>query len=441
MDDEREPRTIVATVGRDATEKGHLVSANPGHGQSSEALSLSSLLKHAVVDGEGRALGKLVDVVATLRDNDYPVLAGLVIGVAGANYYVPMSDVVSIDPKAVRLRTAKIDLRPFALRDGELLLKENVLGHRLIDVGRSALVRAYDVRLAASDDGWRVTSLDVHKGSWFNFGRHDEHPARDWRSFLLLMGDNRASGLRALGNRLKRLSPAQIADIIESASTGEQDALLAQVHEDPELEADVFEELADGKQAKLLSARGDAEVAELLARMRADDAADAVMDLPQRRRQAVLDRLPDAQKTKIMTLLGFNEATAGGLMGPDFLALDESRTIADALAALRSATTLQPEALNVIHVLRSDGSLSGTLSLVHALQSDASRQLRDVVEAGLVVAAPEDDIVTVTTRMADYNLLSLPVVDAEMRMVGIVTVDDALEAAIPWEWARRSERR
>ena len=160
-----------------------------------------------------------------------------------------------------------------------------------------------------------------------------------------------------------------------------------------------------------------------------------------RRRQAVLDRLPDAQKTKIMTLLGFNEATAGGLMGPDFLALDESRTIADALAALRSATTLQPEALNVIHVLRSDGSLSGTLSLVHALQSDASRQLRDVVEAGLVVAAPEDDIVTVTTRMADYNLLSLPVVDAEMRMVGIVTVDDALEAAIPWEWARRSERR
>lgn len=417
------------------------MSANLGHGEGSDGLSLSSLLKHAVVDREGRALGKLVDVVAISRDNDYPVLAGLVIGVAGTGYYVPMDDVVSIDPKAVRLRTAKIDLRPFAQRDGELLLKENVLGHRLIDVSRSALVRAYDVRLAASDDSWRVTGLDVHKGSWFNFGRHDEHPARDWRSFLLLMGDGRASGVRALGNRLKRLSPAQIADIIESASAGEQDALLAQVHEDPELEADVFEELADGKQAKLLSARGDAEVAELLARMRADDAADAVMDLPQRRRLAVLDRLPDAQKTKIMTLLGFNEATAGGLMGPDFLALDESRTIADALAALRSATTLQPEALNVIHVLRADGSLSGTLSLVRALQSDAGRPLRDAIEASLVVAAPEDDIVTVTTRMADYNLLSLPVVDAGMRMVGIVTVDDALEAAIPREWARRSERR
>lgn len=417
------------------------MSVNSERGDDGEALSLSSLLKHDVVDGEGRALGKLVDVVTTSRDNDYPLLAGLVIGLAASTYYVPMSDVVAIDPKAVRLRTAKIDLRPFTQRDGELLLKENVLGHRLIDIGRSALVKAYDVRLAPTDAGWRVTGLDVHKGSWFYLGQHDEHPARDWRSFLLLMGDNRESGLRALGTRLKRLSPAQIADIIESASSGEQDALLAQVHEDPELEADVFEELADSKQAKLLGARGDIEVAQLLGRMRADDAADAVMDLAQARRQTVLNLLPDPQKTKVMTLLGFNEATAGGLMGPEFLALSETQTIADALAAIRSATTLQPEALTVIHVLRLDGTLRGTLSLVRALQSDAEVLLHAAAEANLIVASPEDDIVTVTTRMADYNLLSLPVVDAGMRMLGIVTVDDALEAAIPRDWTRRSERR
>lgn len=417
------------------------MSVNLDDGDGLEALSLSSLLKHDVVDGEGCALGKLVDVVTTLRENDYPSLAGLVIGLAASTYYVPMSDVVAIDAKAVRLRTAKIDLRPFSQRDGELLLKENVLGHRLIDIGRSALVKAYDVMLAPIGGEWHVTGLDVHKGSWFHLGRHHEHPARDWRSFLLLMGDNRESGLRALGTRLKRLSPAQIADIIESASSGEQNALLAQVHEDPELEADVFEELADGKQAKLIGARADGDVAQLLGRMRADDAADAFMDLPQARRSTVLELLPDPQKTKVMTLLGFNEATAGGLMGPEFLALSETQTIADALAAIRSATTLQPEALTVIHVLREDGTLIATLSLVRALQSDASILLRDAAEANLVIASPEDDIVTVTTRMADYNLFSLPVVDAGMRMLGIVTVDDALEAAIPRDWTRRRERR
>ena len=402
-----------------------------------KALSLSSLLKHAVIDGEGRTLGKLSDVVTRLRDNDYPLLSGLVIGLGSAGFFVPMSDVISIEPKAIRLRTAKVDLRPFKRRNGELLLKENILGHRLIDVPRSALVRAYDIRLAHCADGWLVTGLDVHRGRWLHIGRHEAHPARDWHSFLLLMGDQRASGLRSVASRVTKLKPAQIADIIESASTREESILLAQVHEDPELEADVFEELDDNKQAKLLHARSDQEVAGLLARMRADDAADAVMDLAHDRRQEVLDLLPANQKTKVLTLLGYHAATAGGLMGSDFLALSEDNTIGDAIEAVRLATTYQPEALTTIHSLRSDGTLAGTLSLVRALQLDQTTRLREAADAHLVIASPEDDVVTVTTRMADFNLLSLPVVDSTRKMLGIVTVDDALEAAIPRDWVRR----
>jgi hypothetical protein len=193
-----------------------------------------------------------------------------------------------------------VDLRPFERRDGELLLKENVLGNRLIDVARSALVKAYDVRLASSGEGWLVTGLDVHKTGWFHLGRHEEHPARDWHSFLLLMGDQRGSKARSASSRVTRLKPAQIADIIESASSREEEVLLAYVHEDPELEADVFEELDDNKQAKLLHARSDEDVAGLLSRMRADDAADAIMELAQERRQGVLDRLVEGQKTKIL---------------------------------------------------------------------------------------------------------------------------------------------
>lgn len=206
------------------------MSDSPGHPAADEALSLSSLLKHAVIDGAGRTLGKLSDVVTRLRDNDYPLLSGLVIGIGNAGHFVPISDVSSIDPKAIRLRTARVDLRPFERRDGELLLKENVLGNRLIDVARSALVKAYDVRLASSGEGWLVTGLDVHKTGWFHLGRHEEHPARDWHSFLLLMGDQRGSKARSASSRVTRLKPAQIADIIESASSREEEVLLAYVH-------------------------------------------------------------------------------------------------------------------------------------------------------------------------------------------------------------------
>jgi CBS domain-containing protein len=413
------------------------VSDSPEPSTADAVLSLSSLLKHAVIDGEGRALGKLSDVVTRLRDNDYPLLTGLVIALGNAGYFVPMRDVTSIDPEAVRLRTAKVDLRPFERRDGELLLKENILGHRLIDVAHSALVKAYDVRLALAANSWIVTGLDVHKGRWFHLGRHEEHPARDWHSFLLLMGDQRGSGSRSAASRVTKLKPAQIADIIESASSREENVLLAHVHEDPELEADVFEELDDNKQARLLHARTDEEVAALLARMRADDAADAMMDLAQERRQGVIDLLPEVQKTKVLTLLGYHQATAGGLMGPEYLALPEEKTVGDALQAVRSATTHQPEALTVIHTIRADGTLAGTLTLVRALQSAPDTLLRDAADRHLVVASPGDDIVTVTTRMADFNLLSLPVVDTDNKMLGIVTVDDALEAAIPRDWMRR----
>ena len=413
------------------------MSDSPEPSTADAVLSLSSLLKHAVIDGDGRTLGKLSDVVTRLRDNDYPLLTGLVISLGSAGYFVPMSDVTSIDPEAVRLRSDMLDLRPFQRRDGELLLKENILGHRIIDVARSALVKAYDVRLALAANGWIVTGLDVHKGRWFHLGRHEEHPARDWHSFLLLIGDERGSGSRSAASRVTKLKPAQIADIIESASSREENVLLAHVHEDPELEADVFEELDDNKQARLLHARTDEVVAGLLARMRADDAADAVMDLAQERRQVVIDLLPEVQKTKVLTLLGYHEATAGGLMGPEFVALSEEKTIGDALQAVRSATTHQPEALTMIHIIRDDGSLAGTLMLVRALQSAPETLLRDAADHHLVVASPEDDIITVTTRMADFNLLSLPVVDSDNRMLGIVTVDDALEAAIPRDWVRR----
>jgi CBS domain-containing protein len=413
------------------------VITNPGVRTSETELSLSLLLRHAVVDATEKSLGRLEDAIVRLRDEDYPLLTGLVVGVGGRRIFVSLNDVSSIDAGSIRLQSAKLDLRPFTRRAGEVLLKEDVLGHRLIDVARSALVRAHDVRLKPTAAGWVAAGLDIHKHSWFQFGAHADHPAQDWHGFLLMVGNPKAPKMSAASRWIGRLKPAQIANIIEAASAQEQNLLLAQVHTDPELEADVFEELDDASQAQLLKSRSDQDVADVLSRMRADDVADAVMELPQNRRLKVLELLPQPQNTKVLTLLGYHPATAGGLMGTDYLALSMDRTIADALAMLRAATTQQPEALTTIHSLRPDGALDGTLSLVRALQLDPATVLRDAADPEPIVARPEDDIIAVTTRMADFNLLTLAVLDPEGRILGIITVDDALEAAIPRDWARR----
>lgn len=124
-------------------------------------------------------------------------------------------------------------------------------------------------------------------------------------------------------------------------------------------------------------------------------------------------------------------------MGTEFLALPATATIADAFTAVRGARLVQPQALVVLYTLAPDGTLDGALSLAQAVQADPAQTLSQVADRDVVVASPEDDVIDVTTRMADFNLLALPVVSEDRHIIGVVTVDDALEAAIPQDWSRR----
>ena len=408
------------------------------HSTGSPTVILSALLKHAVIDAKGKSLGELADAIVALRGDDYPLLTGFAAKIGSVTVFVPINRVTAIDTDRIELRSAKLDLRPFARRDGEVLLRADVLGHRLIDVDRALLVRAHDVQLTQTPEGWIVSGLDVHRRRLLHLGaRHETHPMRDWRSFEALIGHEPSVLVRSPFGRLRRLKAAQIADLIEAASRTEQDEILAHVHTDPELEADVFEELDDDQQAQLLRDRTDEQAAEVIARMRADDAADAVMDLPQDRRRPVLDLLPEPQRSKILTLLGYSETTAGGLMGVDYVAVATTATVSDALTAIREARTNQPEALASIYLVEETGKLAGAVNVILALQADPTIPLVEIADLDPIHLHPEADIVDVTTRMADYNLLTLPVLDHEHRLIGLITVDDALEAAIPEDWRRR----
>lgn len=407
------------------------------HHEIDKEVSLSSLLKNGIIEADGKPCGHIEDVVAKPRHNDYAQVTGIVARIGNETTFILADAIISIRADVVEVKSEKFGHRLAELPEGEMSLKSGVLCERVIDVARSALVKVYDVRLARLGNGWAAVALDVHRGRWFGFGSHATHAARDWRDFLPLGRESELAIGRSSPTWIGRLKPHQIADLIEEATAEEQDKLLEQVHTDPELEADVFQELEEDSQAQVFKSLTDPEAAEVLSRMRADDAADAVMELAQQRRQAVLDMLPEAERTKVMTLLGYNEATAGGLMGTEFIALSEDVSVGEALRHIREATTDQPEALITIHSIGSDGKLVGILGVVQALQTNPDLPLRVAADQNVVTALPEDDISKVVTRMADFNLLTLPVVDASGVLLGIVTVDDALEAALPAHWVKR----
>jgi hypothetical protein len=410
----------------------------PQAGQAG-TLHLSELLRRPLTDRGGESIGRLSDVIVRLRGAENPLVTGLVAAVGGRELYVPIDQVGSLSGEDVKLTSAKLDLRQFERREGEVLLRADVLGHRLIDVESVHLIKAGDLELEQRGRDWVVAGVDTHRQSRWPFGsrEHGEHTFREWSRFEPLIGHTGSALLRGPFARIRRLKPAQIADLIEDASKEEETEILGQVHADPELEADVFEELDEDLATRLLGARTDAEIAEVLSRMRADDAADTIAELPQRRRQPVLDLLPQGQRTKVLTLMGFNPTSAGGLMGVDFLAVAGDASVREALDAVARSVSLQPEALTSVHCIDERDRLCGVARLVSLLQSDPETPMREIYDDDPVRVGADTDVVDVAVLMSDYNLITIPVVDERRKMIGVITVDDVLEVTLPDDWRRR----
>lgn len=402
-------------------------------------MHLSELLKGHLCSPDGESVGRVDDVIVRLRGGDLPLVTGLVAKVGGRRVFVPVSMISDLAGEAVKLGDARLNLRGFERREGEVLLREDILGHRLIDVAEAELVRAWDIELNQTEEGWVVTCLDTRRPARF-FGvirATAGHPCQEWKAFEPLIGHAASVRARAAFGRVHRLKPAQIADLLEEANTKEGEEILDVVHTDPELEADVFEELDPDIANRLFEDKSDDEVADVIAHMRADDAADAIAELPQGRRLKVLDLLPPGTRTKVMTLLSFNSTSAGGIMGVDFLSVPAEATVEEALRRIRLAERLQPEALLTVHAVDSENRLLGTANVIALLQADADTALADLVDTDPVRVTADADVVDVTLLMADYNLMTVPVVDAENQLLGVITVDDVLEATIPDDWRRR----
>ncbi|HYK71479.1 MAG TPA: CBS domain-containing protein [Streptosporangiaceae bacterium] len=419
--------------------------AAPGPAGGFRNVCLSELLRQPVTDTGGESIGRLSDVIVRLRGADFPVVTGLVVVVEKRSLFVPIDQVGVLGGPQLRLSSARLDLRQFERREGEVLLRADVLGHRLLDVDNARLIRAADLELAPGSGEWVVSAVASHRRPPSLLGRLAVRGAgqaagqsfREWAKFEPLIGHTGTALARRPFGRVGRLKPAQIADLLEGASQAEETEILGQVHADPELEADVFEELDEDLATRLLGARTDEEIAQVLARMQPDDAADAIAELPQRRRQPVLDRLPPGQQEKVMTLLGYNPTSAGGLMTMDFVTVPVGATVADAIAAVAGAGTLQPEALTAVHVLNKKGKLAGVARLVELVQADPAAGVGDVADADPVRVTADADAVDVAVLMSDYNLITIPVVNERRVMIGVITVDDVLEATLPSAWRRR----
>ncbi len=405
-------------------------------------LHLSLVVGGELRDASDERLGRVDDLIVRLGEDDYPPVTGAIASVAGRQVFVAAEQIVEIGAGFVTLEADRLDLQHFQRRPQEVLLKKDVLDRQLINVDGARLVRANEIELARLEGWYRVVGVDVSLRGLMRrviprglAGRVEPGAFLDWASVEPFTGHVPTVRLRVPHPKLARLHPAQLADLVEAASHNEGEEIMAAVAADPEREADVFEELEEGHQREFVEDRGDDEVAELLARMESDDAADLVLQLPEERREEVIALLSPAQARRLRALLGYDPATAGGLMSPEFVCVYADATREEALDRIERSR-LPADALAWIYGMNTHRRMRGGIALADLVRADEGERLWNVLQPVQTVR-PDADLEEVARLMTDFDLTVVAVVDEEERILGIVTVDDVLELVLPGPWRRR----
>ncbi len=404
---------------------------------------LSQVLGRPILDLEGERVATLKDVVVRLGEGDHPPAAGFVARYRRRDFFLPRWRISDFGEHGVRLNTDILDLRPFMRRDGEVLLARDVLDKQLIDVDGKRVVRVNDVQIIEAANEWHVTGADVSfAGLWrrlapARFLRSDR-PVEviDWADVGYLATDAATVQLKSHRGKLARLHPVEIARLAEAFSYQQGAEIVESLDDDTA--AETLEEMAAERQAQILGDMDEERAADILERMSPDEAADVLGDLSEEKAEDLLNLMEDDEQSDVAELLPYEDDTAGGLMTTEFVTLPRDLTVGEALARLREMAET-PNMIYYLYVVAEEDSwkLIGVIALRNLILADPSAPLEHVMRSDLQVAHPDDKAADVAQKVAEYNLLALPVVDEAGDILGIVTVDDAIEILLPKDWRKR----
>jgi magnesium transporter len=409
-----------------------------------QLLYLSDILGHSVYDSDDHEIGVLKDVAAFMGPK-FPALTKIRIRKGRDSFYLRWTEVLSLDRHNLILREPREQLAQAKLDERELLLGRNVLDKQMVDTSGRKIVRVNDVMLGLMGNVLRVTGVAIGFPSilrrlgfvgilWslFPFLHLRDHVV-PWDSVVPLdyMAPN--VKLNVQMDKLARLHSADLARIVSELSVAERSMLFDSLDDDTV--ADIIEEFEPEEQAQILEAVEDDRVPDVVGKMEPDDAADMLQVLPPEETAEILEQMEEDEAADVKELLEHEKDSAGGLMTTDYVALPTTLTAGQVLAALRekSEEDLPPENAFTIYLVDEEERLRGVISLWELFMAPPDTPVNEVMKQPPAFADVEDEAEEAARLVARYDLLTVPVLQ-DGRLVGIITVDDALDLLLPDDW-------
>jgi len=413
-------------------------------------LYLSQAIGRPVRDKLGESIGTVADLIVAIGDR-YPPVTGIVVMTNGREIFLHWPSVTSLDASGATLGTSAIDISKFQQRPNEIRLKLDLMDRQIVDIDGRKVVRVNDLRLDEVEGSLHLVAVDVGaagllrrlglEGPWRTIARglHRDIPERyiDWEDVDPVERTIASVKLRVPHKGLAELHPADLATIIDQLSRSDRVGVIAAL--DDEAAADAIGEMEPETQVDILEDLDPGRAADILEEMDPDEAADLVADLSDESRDEILGLMEKEEAEEVQELMTYGEETAGGIMTTEFVAVPANLTAAQTIDRLRE---LEPTAETIfyVYVTDSDDRLVGVLSLRDLIVARPETLISTFMYDEPVAVGTNASQEEVTEVVARYNLLAVPVVDAEGRLEGIVTVDDAMDTLLPQPSKRRLPR-
>jgi flagellar motility protein MotE (MotC chaperone)/sporulation protein YlmC with PRC-barrel domain len=406
---------------------------------SEEVLFCTELIGLKVYDTRGRRIGSVKDA-ALVPIIDPTRVDRFLVGGGWAWLTVHYDQVQSISLKGIYLKDEK--LTPHHGDEYMLRIVRDLLDQQIIDALGRKVVRVTDVTFQVKRmDGYEqlnVLEVDIGMRSIFRrlvqgvippkWVRKIQEPIAPnsirWEYCNIVEPDpQRRLRLNISNLALEQMHPADLADIVEELSPDDREAIIETI--DAEVAAEALSEMDMDIQASILESLETERAAEIIEEMSPDEAAHVLAELEEETSNEILEELTEESKSEVSELIEYRDHTAGALMNTEYVAVKETATVQDAIEALRQNEELL-EVLNTIFLVDADDRLTGAVPLARLFVAAGASPLKECVSESLIRVSVNEPENRVTEMFDKYNVLTLPVIDQDRRLAGVITADDII---------------